>query len=136
MLAEDLESEAPVARWIELLDSTSSSSDYLVCASPISGSDKLRQLLWNQASGVILMSVTLTSCGTFDLHFQQSGLSANAAVQFLRCLIRTDEDHGTATILDRRLVSRRRVCLLMRGLPDFELDVEPARGDAASGLRG
>ncbi|MBQ1762265.1 MAG: hypothetical protein IIZ92_05120, partial [Aquincola sp.] len=84
VLAEDVEGEAPVARWIELHDSTSSSSDYLVCASPISGSDKLRHLLWNRASGVILMSATLTSCGMFDLFLQQSGLSAYAGVQFLR----------------------------------------------------
>ena len=300
VLAEDVEGEAPVARWIELHDGTASSSDYLVCASPISGSDKLRHLLWNRASGVILMSATLTSCGTFDLFLQQSGLSVYAAVQFLRVespfdyrsnarlvipamrtdpgdarrhtdevvermpglvqtlgtlvlfasgkqmrevyallpedlrrctlmqgtmpkmemlsrhraaidsgersvlfglqsfsegvdlpreycthvvcaklpfsvpdspleearrewiesqgrspfiditvpetavrlkqqlgrLIRTDEDHGTATILDRRLVSRRWGRLLMRGLPDFELVVEPARGCAASGSRG
>jgi ATP-dependent DNA helicase DinG len=56
--------------------------------------------------------------------------------QQLGRLIRTDEDHGTATILDRRLVSRRWGRLLMRGLPDFELVVEPARGGAASGSRG
>ena len=300
VLAEDVEGAAPVARWIELHDSTSSSSDYLVCASPISGSDKLRHLLWNRASGVILMSATLTSCGTFDLFLQQSGLSVYTAVHFLRVespfdyrsnarlvipamrtdpgdarrhtdevvermpglvqtlgtlvlfasgkqmrevyallpedlrrctlmqgtmpkmemlsrhraaidsgersvlfglqsfsegvdlpreycthvvcaklpfsvpdspleearrewiesqgrspfiditvpetavrlkqqlgrLIRTDEDHGTATILDRRLVSRRWGRLLMRGLPDFELVVEPAHGCAASGSRG
>ena len=84
VLAEDEEGEAPVARWIELHDSTSTPSDYLVCASPISGSDKLRRLLWNRASGVILMSATLTSCGTFDLFLHQSGLSVYAGVQFLR----------------------------------------------------
>ncbi|MBK7062478.1 MAG: hypothetical protein IPH51_19220 [Rubrivivax sp.] len=56
--------------------------------------------------------------------------------QQLGRLIRTDEDHGTATILDRRLVSRRWGRLLMRGLPDFELVVEPACGGAASGSRG
>jgi hypothetical protein len=48
-------------------------------------------------------------------------------------LIRTDEDHGTATILDRRLVSRRWGRLLMRGLPDFELVIEPAGRRAAAG---
>jgi ATP-dependent DNA helicase DinG len=83
MLAEDVEGEAPVARWIELHDSTSSSSDYLVCASPLSGGDKLRQLLWSRASSVILMSATLRSCGTFDLFRQQSGLSVYTGVQFL-----------------------------------------------------
>jgi ATP-dependent DNA helicase DinG len=83
VLAEVVEGEAPVARWIELHGSASSSSDYLVCASPISGSDKLRQLLWNRASGVILMSATLTSCGSFHLFLQQTGLSVYAGVQFL-----------------------------------------------------
>lgn len=300
VLAEDVEGEASVARWIELHDNTSSPSDYLVCASPISGSDKLRQLLWNRASGVILMCATLTSCGTFDLFLQQSGLSTYASVQILRVespfdyrpsarlvipamptdpgearahtdevvermpglvqtlgtlvllasgkqmrevyallpedlrrctlmqdtmpkvemlsrhraaidsgersvlfglqsfaegvdlpreycthvvcaklpfsvpdspleearrewvesqgrspfieitvpetairlkqqlgrLIRTDEDHGTATILDRRLVSKRWGRLLMRGLPDFELAIEPAHRRATSGSRG
>jgi len=300
VMTEDVEGEAPVVRWIELHESASSSSDYLVCASPISGGDKLRQLLWNRASGVILMSATLTSCGTFDLFLHQSGLSVYADVQFLRVespfdyrsnarlvipamrtdpgdarahtdevvermpglvqtlgtlvlfasgkqmrevyallpedlrrctlmqgtmpkmemlsrhraaidsgersvlfglqsfaegvdlpreycthvvcaklpfsvpdspleearrewiesqgrspfieitvpetavrlkqqlgrLIRTDEDHGTATILDRRLVSKRWGGLLMRGLPDFELVIEPARRHAAGGSRG
>ena len=300
VMTENVEGEAPVARWIELHESASSSSDYLVCASPISGGDKLRQLLWNRASGVILMSATLTSCGSFDLFLHQSGLSVYAGVQFLRVespfdyrsnarlvipamrtdpgdarahtdevvermpglvqtlgtlvlfasgkqmrevyallpedlrrctlmqgtmpkmemlsrhraaidsgersvlfglqsfaegvdlpreycthvvcaklpfsvpdspleearrewiesqgrspfieitvpetavrlkqqlgrLIRTDEDHGTATILDRRLVSKRWGGLLMRGLPDFELVIEPARRHAAGGSRG
>jgi len=45
--------------------------------------------------------------------------------QGLGRLLRTHEDYGTATILDRRLVSRRWGRLLMRGLPDFELVVEP-----------
>ncbi len=56
--------------------------------------------------------------------------------QQLGRLIRTDEDHGTATILDRRLVSKRWGGLLMRGLPDFELVIEPARRHAAGGSRG
>jgi ATP-dependent DNA helicase DinG len=51
-------------------------------------------------------------------------------------LIRIDEDHGTATMLDRRLVSRRWGGLLMRGLPDLELVIEPARRRATSGSRG
>ena len=56
--------------------------------------------------------------------------------QQLGRLIRTDEDHGTATILDRRLVSRRWGLLLMRGLPDFELVIEPAHQRSTSGPRG
>lgn len=75
--------EAPVARWIELQDSAFSSSVYLVCASPISGNDKLRHLLWDRASGMILMSATLTPCGTFDFFLHQSGLSVFAGMRFL-----------------------------------------------------
>ena len=56
--------------------------------------------------------------------------------QQLRRLIRTDEDHGTATILDRRLVSKRWVGPLMRGLPDFALVIEPAGRLASAGSRG
>jgi ATP-dependent DNA helicase DinG len=57
--------------------------------------------------------------------------------QLLGRLIRTDEDHGTATILDRRLVSKRWGGLLMRGLPDFEVVIEPrSSGTAASRARG
>jgi len=43
--------------------------------------------------------------------------------QQLGRLLRTDGDHGTATILDRRLASERWGGLLMPGLPDFELDI-------------
>ena len=84
MLAEDEEQEAPIARWLERHDEGSSANDYLVCASPISGSDKLRQLLWNRASGVILMSATLTSCGSFDLFLRQTGLGVYAGLSFLQ----------------------------------------------------
>ena len=58
--------------------------DYQVCASPISGSDKLRKLLWNRASGAVVMSATLTSCGTFDLFLRQSGLGYFDSPAFLR----------------------------------------------------
>lgn len=84
MLAQDAEGEAPVARWIELHEDSGGAKDYLVCAAPISGSDRLRKLLWSRASAVILMSATLTSCGTFDLFLRQSGLSVYRNLQFLR----------------------------------------------------
>jgi ATP-dependent DNA helicase DinG len=84
MLAQDAADEAPIARWIELHEDASGSSDYLVCAAPISGSDRLRKLLWNRASAVVLMSATLTSCGTFDLFLRQSGLSVFRSLRFLQ----------------------------------------------------
>ena len=51
-------------------------------------------------------------------------------------LIRTDETHRTATILDRRLVYKRWGGVTMRGLPDFEVVVEPAGRRASTGSRG
>jgi ATP-dependent DNA helicase DinG len=45
--------------------------------------------------------------------------------QGLGRLLRTTEDYGTATVLDRRLVTKRWGFLLMRGLPDFEVVIEP-----------
>lgn len=47
--------------------------------------------------------------------------------QILGRLLRTDEDHGTVTILDRRVVSKRWGRLLLKGLPAFQLVVEPVR---------
>jgi ATP-dependent DNA helicase DinG len=55
-----------------------------VCAAPISGSERLRKLLWNRASAVVLMSATLTSCGTFDLFLRQTGLTVYRGLHFLQ----------------------------------------------------
>lgn len=84
MLAEQPDGAAPIARWIERHDEGGRPGDYLVCASPISGSDKLRKLLWNRASGAVVMSATLTSCGTFDLFLRQSGLGYFERPTFLQ----------------------------------------------------
>ena len=84
MLAEQPEDAPPIARWIERHDEGGRPDDYLVCASPISGGDNLRKLLWNRASGAVVMSATLTSCGTFDLFLRQSGLGCFDSPAFLR----------------------------------------------------
>lgn len=84
VLSIDPPEEAPVARWIELHEDAQGSPDYLVCAAPISSSDRLRKLLWRRASAVVLMSATITSCGTFDLFLSQSGLSAFPGLKYLR----------------------------------------------------
>ena len=84
MLAEQPENAPPIARWIERHDEGGRPGDYMVCASPISGSDKLRKLLWNRASGAVVMSATLTSCGTFDLFLRQSGLGFFEKPAFLQ----------------------------------------------------
>lgn len=83
MLQEEGEGEIPVARWVELHDE-GGAKDYLVCAAPISGSERLRKLLWNRASAVVLMSATLTSCGTFDLFLLQTGLTVYRGLHFLQ----------------------------------------------------
>jgi len=75
MLREDAVGATPTARWIEKYEGVSTQQDYLICASPISGGDKLARLLWNQASAVVLTSATLTSCGSFHLFLEQTGLS-------------------------------------------------------------
>lgn len=46
--------------------------------------------------------------------------------QALGRLLRTVEDRGRVTLLDRRIVSRRWGALLLRGIPDFEVVIEPA----------
>jgi ATP-dependent DNA helicase DinG len=84
MLADDTQQQAPTARWIERHDDPAGSRDYLVCAAPVTGSDKLRQLLWHRASGVVLMSATLSSCGSFDLFLRQSGLSVFRKLRILQ----------------------------------------------------
>lgn len=74
MLAPDHD-DAPTARWIEQYQSTTEHNDYLVCASPLSGGDKLCELLWRRASAAALTSATLSACGSFRLFLQQTGLS-------------------------------------------------------------
>lgn len=75
MLAEDSAHGAPNARWIERTGEKGH-HDYLVCASPISGADKLRKLLWNRASAAVITSATLASCDSFAPYLNQAGLSA------------------------------------------------------------
>lgn len=77
------EGEIPVARWVERQGS-GGEIDYLVCAAPISGSERLCKLLWNRASAVVLMSATLTSCGSFDLFLRQTGLGASPGLAVLQ----------------------------------------------------
>ncbi|MFX7559763.1 ATP-dependent DNA helicase DinG, partial [Acinetobacter baumannii] len=71
-------------RWVELREGEGDSIEYLVCAAPISGSERLRKLLWNRASAAVVMSATLTSCGTFDLFLRQSGMAAFKDLKLLR----------------------------------------------------
>ena len=83
MLADDAEQGTPNARWIERIGEQGA-HDYLVCASPISGADKLRRLLWSRASAAVVTSATLASCDSFKPFLKQSGLSVYPQVRTLK----------------------------------------------------
>lgn len=96
MLAEDNAGGEPVARWVERYDGATDVStaaakapsnvpqDYLVCASPLTGGDRLRALLWRRVSAAVVTSATLTSCGRFDLFLKQTGLRPLRGLQLLQ----------------------------------------------------
>lgn len=83
MLTDDAEQGTPNARWIERTGEQGA-HDYLVCASPISGADKLRRLLWSRASAAVVTSATLTSCDSFAPYLKQAGLSVYPQVRTLK----------------------------------------------------
>ncbi len=83
MLADDAEQGIPNARWIERVGEKGA-HDYLVCASPISGADKLRRLLWSRASAAVVTSATLASCDSFAPYLKQAGLSVYPQVRTLK----------------------------------------------------
>ncbi len=75
MLRDDSNERVPTARWIERITTGQGEGDYVICASPLSGAEKLTELLWRRASAVVCTSATLTSCGTFDLFLESTGLN-------------------------------------------------------------
>jgi ATP-dependent DNA helicase DinG len=83
MLADDVTQGIPNARWIEQVGEKGA-HDYLVCASPISGADKLRRLLWRRASAAVVTSATLASCDSFRPFLKQAGLSVYPQVRTLK----------------------------------------------------
>lgn len=93
MLADDRSEAEPIARWVERYDGVAElpaaaaphePHDYLMCASPLSGGDRLRSLLWHRASAAVVTSATLTSCGRFDLFLDQSGLRPMKGLRLLQ----------------------------------------------------
>ncbi|AEF88797.1 helicase c2 [Delftia sp. Cs1-4] len=81
MLHDDAQQAQPVARWVERHASASGGDDFLVCAAPISGGPRLRELLWDQVGAAVLTSATLRACGRFDLFFEECGLAGFDALQ-------------------------------------------------------
>jgi len=83
MLREDAPHALPTARWIERHAGAGRAQDYLVCAAPIGGGEKLRALLWERAGAAVLTSATLRACGRFEPFLEESGLSAYPALHRL-----------------------------------------------------
>ncbi|WP_394132839.1 ATP-dependent DNA helicase DinG [Shewanella maritima] len=82
MLAkEDNSKGAPLARWVELLNSKQ--QDYLFSASPIEVGYMLESMLWEKAEGVLLCSATLRALNNFNHFAHQVGLSVNDGSRFL-----------------------------------------------------
>ncbi|MCL1960663.1 MAG: ATP-dependent DNA helicase DinG [Desulfovibrionaceae bacterium] len=76
MLRDDASQTLPTARWIERRATAAHGQDYLVCATPISGAQKLRELLWARVGAAVLTSATLRACGQFEPFLEESGLLA------------------------------------------------------------
>ncbi|MCW5230945.1 helicase C-terminal domain-containing protein [Verminephrobacter eiseniae] len=83
MLREDAPQTLPTARWIERHAGAAHAQDYMVCAAPIGGGEKLRELLWERAGAAVLTSATLRACGRFEPFLEESGLSAYPALHRL-----------------------------------------------------
>lgn len=72
---EDAENAPPLARWVTL-----AGDQQLVChASSVSAGGLLRHVLWNNASGVVLTSATLSAGGNFRGFADAVGLPDDAA---------------------------------------------------------
>lgn len=83
MLREDAPQALPTARWVERHAGGAQAQDYLVCAAPIGGGEKLRSLLWERTGAAVLTSATLRACGRFEPFLEESGLSAYSALHRL-----------------------------------------------------
>jgi ATP-dependent DNA helicase DinG len=84
LLRADPDGFAPTARWVEKYASSADANDFMVCASPITAANRLRALLWNRVSAVVLTSATLTSCCSFHLFLEQTGLDRYRKTRLLQ----------------------------------------------------
>lgn len=83
MLRPPADDGKPMARWIEQVPRAGGDDDLRVCAAPISGGQRLHELLWTRAGAAVLTSATLRACGSFDLFLEESGLQGCPGVQAL-----------------------------------------------------
>ena len=73
-LITDEQAGTPLAKWVTLEEG----GDIRVSISPIVAADRLERLLWPRAFGVILISATLRSLGSFDNLCRNLGLRQGA----------------------------------------------------------
>jgi ATP-dependent DNA helicase DinG len=73
--AEAEKPRVPLARWITLVE-FSGVVDFEICSSPILAADTLRQHLWDNCSGAVVTSATLTALGNFDRFKMRAGTDA------------------------------------------------------------
>lgn len=76
----DSEKGAPMARWMEQLESKR--NDYLLCASPIEVGFTLEDMLWSKCEGAVLCSATILALNSFDHFRRQAGLQTNDGSQY------------------------------------------------------
>lgn len=68
----------PFAKWLSMAEK---SSEITFSASPVHGSDVLRDLIWNSVFGATLVSATMTALGSFDWFIHAAGLDYNAITE-------------------------------------------------------
>jgi ATP-dependent DNA helicase DinG len=66
--------EPPLARWLEVVDSSAGQPDISLSASPIIAANTLSKFLWSRCAAAVLTSATLTALGRFDRLQQRTGL--------------------------------------------------------------
>lgn len=97
MLCDQAQHPLPVARWVERHANSGGGDDFLVCAAPISGGPRLRELLWSKVGAAVLASATLRACGRFDMFLEEAGLQGYAALEPLA--LASPFDYGCRAVL-------------------------------------
>ena len=69
----DVEGQAPFARWLSFND-TDSISDIGLSSSPVLAAESLQERLWQRCGGAVLTSATLAALGQFSMLAMRAGL--------------------------------------------------------------
>lgn len=84
----------PIARWVER---DAGGEDFTCSASPVSGAELLRRLLWSRCDGAVVTSATLAALGRFDRYFEQAGLGPQYGTHAL--LLSSPFDYANNAVL-------------------------------------